>query len=265
MRAVWATDIHLNFLTSEERETFYSSILKQSPDAVFITGDIAEAPTVESLLREMTQFIRKPLYFVLGNHDFYYSSIPVVRKSVRQFCDAHRYLTYLSGNGIVELSKTTALVGHDGWGDGRLGNYAQSPVRLSDNVFIEELAGLDYEDVTSQLRLLGDQSASDIQGPLRQALGSYQHIFFLTHVPPFKEACWYQGKVGNDDWLPFFTCKAIGDVLMRVMPDYPKCQLTVLCGHTHHAGTAQILPNLRVLTGQAEYGAPRIQEILDVA
>lgn len=265
MRAVWATDIHLNFLNSKERETFFSSILEQNPDALFITGDIAEAPTLEPLLMEMSQSIQIPLYFVLGNHDFYYSSIPQVRISLQKFCDAHQNLTYLSGNGIVQLTKKTALMGHDGWGDGRLGNYAQSPVRLSDNVLIQELEGLDYEKMIQKLRQFGDEAASAIQISLYEALDAYQHIIFLTHVPPFKEACWYQGRVGADDWLPFFTCKALGDALYEIMQEQEKCQLTVLCGHTHNAGIAQILPNLRVLTGSAEYGAPRVQQVLEIA
>lgn len=32
----------------------------------------------------------------------------------------------------------------------------------------------------------------------------------------------------------------------------------VLCGHTHGEGEALVLPNLRVQTGGADYGAPRI-------
>jgi len=265
MRSVWATDIHLNFLGSEERETFFSSIRGHNPDILFITGDIAEAPTLESHLKEMMRSIEKPIYFVLGNHDFFYSSIPQVRSSIEQLCETHQNLTYLSDNGIVELTKTTALIGHDGWGDGRHGNYARSPVRLRDNVLIQELAGLDYEELILKLRQLGEEAASAIQEPLQHALNSYQHLIFLTHVPPFKEACWYQGKIGEDDWLPFFTCKAVGDVLYEVMQEQQKCQLTVLCGHTHHAGVAQILPNLRVLTGSAEYGAPQVQQVLEIA
>ena len=40
--------------------------------------------------------------------------------------------------------------------------------------------------------------------------------------------------------------------------------ITVLCGHTHHAGFVQPRPNLRVITGSAEYGAPCIQETFDL-
>ncbi len=41
-------------------------------------------------------------------------------------------------------------------------------------------------------------------------------------------------------------------------------QMTVLCGHTHGSGDAQILPNLRVLTGGAVYGRPGVQRVIEV-
>jgi hypothetical protein len=40
--------------------------------------------------------------------------------------------------------------------------------------------------------------------------------------------------------------------------------MSVLCGHTHGAGEARILPNLDVKTGGAEYGGPSLQELLFV-
>jgi Icc protein len=38
----------------------------------------------------------------------------------------------------------------------------------------------------------------------------------------------------------------------------------VLCGHTHGEGDINILPNLRVVTGGARYGAPIFQSNLDL-
>ena len=75
MRAAWTTDIHLNFLKEKRRKVFFREISAQNPDMVFITGDIAEAPTLSFHLQEMAECIQKPLYFVLGNHDYYYGSI----------------------------------------------------------------------------------------------------------------------------------------------------------------------------------------------
>ncbi len=264
MRAAWATDIHLNFLSEQKRRGFFDSISGQNPDAVFITGDIAEAPTLNFHLQEMVDAIQKPLYFVLGNHDYYYGSIATVREETEKLCQTRQELTYLVGNQVIELTKNTALVGHDGWGDGCLGNIKQTPVRLNDFRLIQELTGLEYGKLIDRLRELGNEAAASIKDTLSKALDSYEQVIFLTHVPPFKESCWYEGQVGNDDWLPFFTCKAVGDVLQELIKSRTSSQLTVLCGHTHHEGVAQILSNLRVLTGSAEYGVPHVQDVLEI-
>lgn len=264
MRVVWATDIHLNFLRPHERAIFYSSIQDKQPDAVFITGDIAEAPCLRELLQEIRQAMDVPLYFVLGNHDFYHGSIETVRREIQDWCLTQPGLTYLSSSGLIELTPKTVLIGHDGWGDGRFGNYERSPVRLSDQEVIRDFQSLDRDAVLAKLHALGDESALQLREVLTKALDSYEQIMCLTHVPPFKEACWYQGKMGNDDWLPYFACKATGDVLLEMAQVRPDCHLTVLCGHTHHAGTIQMLPNLYVKTGSAEYGQPHVEEILTI-
>jgi 3',5'-cyclic AMP phosphodiesterase CpdA len=264
MRVVWATDIHLNFLGGAGRASFYSSIRDHQPDAVFVTGDIAEAPSLVPLLDEMRRAIQVPLYFVLGNHDFYYGSISQVRTSLKNYCQDQSGLIYLSTAGLVELTPTTVLVGHDGWGDGRYGNYHLSPVRLSDQELIADFQDLDRDAVLAKLHALGDEAAWSLRERFTIALASYRHVICLTHVPPFKEACWYQGKMGNDDWLPYFACQAVGDVLLNVSGERPESHITVLCGHTHHAGIVQLRPNLRVITGSAEYGAPSIQNTFEL-
>lgn len=99
---------------------------------------------------------------------------------------------------------------------------------------------------------------------LPDALARFQHVVVITHVPPFRESCWHEGKISGDDWLPFFSCKAVGDALVEAMKAAPDRMMTVLCGHTHGGGEAQILPNLRVLTGGARYGQPAIQQVLEL-
>ena len=49
------------------------------------------------------------------------------------------------------------------------------------------------------------------------------------------------------------------------MLEYPEKHMTVLCGHTHSPGQAQILNNLEVLTGKSSYGEPEVQQIVEVA
>jgi len=81
----------------------------------------------------------------------------------------------------------------------------------------------------------------------------------------FRDATWHQQQISDDNWLPHFSCKAVGDALRHAAESNPGCQMLVLCGHTHGGGEAQILDNLRVLTGEAEYGRPEVQRILQIA
>jgi predicted phosphohydrolase len=264
MRAAWVTDIHLDFMNHAECEEFFASIVWESPDVIFVTGDISIAPSLLSHLDAMSLALSKPIYFVLGNHDFYRGSITDVRTAVRRHLHGHPLLTYLPEAGIVPLTPSTALVGHDGWGDSRYGNYATSSVELNDHRYIEELIGLTPSQLQKRLMRLGDEAALYLRQTLPQACDQFSHVILLTHVPPFRESCWYQGQVSNDEWLPFFACQAVGDVLLETMRARPQCQLSVYCGHTHNSGIAHMLPNLTVFTGAAEYGVPQVNAVIEV-
>lgn len=264
MRLAWVTDIHLNFLDDAGMAAFCASLAAADPDALLVGGDIAEADSLEAALRRLLRAVEKPVYFVLGNHDFYGSSISAVRAAMTRLCRSETRLTYLSQAGVVKLTPRTALLGHDGWGDGRLGDYAASTVRMSDHHLIEELTGLDRAELQQRLMRLGDEAADHLGPRLSAALEAYEEVILLTHVPPFREACWYQGRTTDDNWAPFFTCQAVGDLLRETMGGRPDRRLTLLCGHTHSAGRVEILPNLLVLTGRADYGAPELQQVLDV-
>ena len=257
-RAVWLTDPHLNFLTEDKVQQFLQSLARRTPDTLLITGDIAEAPTLLSYLDQIHAAISCPIYFVLGNHDYYFGALRDVRQRVAEFCRHHPRMIWLTERDAEELAPGVGVVGHDGWADARLGDYVRSLVTMHDHHLIAELAGLSKADRWPVLRALGDEAAAHLRRVLPQALQCYPHVFVLTHVPPMREACWYQGQISDDEWLPHFTCAAAGEVIRQVLAAFPQRRCTVLCGHTHSPGECQPLPNLRVLTGAAEYGAPGI-------
>src|SRR5262249_31586538 len=188
----WITDLHLNFLPPPQVSTFLDSVNQLPVDAVMLGGDISEAPRLLLDLSEMSARVRKPIYFVLGNHDFYKSSIATVRTQVAGLSARMPNLTWLSGTQVVELSAATALVGHDGWGDGTLGSFDEA-VMLNDDLQIEELTTFDKHSLFKKLRELGEEAADHVRGTLTAALGKYRNICLLTHVPPFRESCWHEG------------------------------------------------------------------------
>ena len=263
-RLAWVTDIHLDFLKPDQIQTFCREVNEHCPDALLIGGDIGTARSISSYLLTIKNELSCPIYFVLGNHDYYHGSINNVRQQMEADCKQSDYLNWLPLAGVVELTEQTCLIGHDGWGDGRFGDYQNSTVMLNDYRLIDELAGLDPNERLTVLNKLGNEAAAYLRIQLQSALDHYQNIIVLTHVPPFKEACWYQGEVANDNWLPHFSCKAVGEVLEEFMLKQPDRTMTVLCGHTHNAGVAEILPNLLVKTGTADYGNPQLQEVLDI-
>jgi len=269
MRLAWATDIHLNFLTTMGRRRFLESIREQA-DALVVTGDIAESNSLVATLMVMETLVGMPIYFVLGNHDFYRGSVAGTRSAVAEMIHGSKTMVYLSQTGVVELTPHTGLVGHDGWADGRLGDLDGSDAIMNDFLLIDELNHwrghytLDKPALRQALQALGDEAAAYLKRVLATAATQYPKVIVATHVPPSREAAWYQGRPSADDYLPFFSCKAVGDVLVDVAQLHPNCQILVLCGHTHGGGEIQAAENLRVVTGQAEYGKPEIQQIIDV-
>jgi 3',5'-cyclic AMP phosphodiesterase CpdA len=261
-RLAWATDIHLNFVRGDVR-AFCEQLRSVSPDALIITGDISEAPTLARHLGELDRALWMPTWIVLGNHDFYGGSFRAVRAEVGNLCRNSKRLRYLPGEGVVWLGGEVAMVGHDGWADGRLGDFLRSQVVLNDYFMIDDLAGLDVKKRREKLHKLGDEAAAHFRRVLPRALDRYRNVIVATHVPPFREACFHEGKIADDEHLPHFACAALGEALRQVMRARPEQRMLVLCGHTHSRGEARILPNLLVRTGGAIYGQPGLADVVD--
>jgi 3',5'-cyclic-AMP phosphodiesterase len=263
-RIAWLTDIHLNFLLAEQVRAFLLSIARLRPDAVLISGDIGEAHNVCEYLELARELVPAPIYFVLGNHDYYHGSITEVRSRVAEFCAERPGLVYLTQQGVVELTPHVALVGHDGWADAREGAYDRSLVSMMDFRLIAELYGLTKQARRKVLEALGDEAAAHVRRVLPLALERQREAVLLTHVPPLRAACWHEGRISDDDWAPHFTCRAVGDAILEVMAARPDKRLTVLCGHTHGQGECQPLANVQIITGGAEYGNPAISRLLEL-
>jgi predicted phosphohydrolase len=265
MHLAWLTDIHLNFLSPPQFERFTAAVRDTNADVILITGDVSHAPHLEWHLKQLQRAWGRPVYFVLGNHDFYGSTISGIRALARQLSRESHWLRWLTDIGLVELTPTVALVGHEGWADGRIGDYFGSQAMLNDYILIRDLSGLSKEELLRRLNNLGDEAAAHFRLWLPRALEKHQHVYVATHVPPFREASWHEGGISSDDYLPFFTCKAVGDALVEIMTAHPTREATVLCGHTHGRGEIQVLSNLKVLTGGADYGKPEVQRVFEIA
>jgi Icc protein len=264
-RVAWVSDLHLNFCRAKKLEAFLALLAAEKPDALLVGGDTGEADSIEGYLRILARRLAVPVFFVLGNHDFYGGSVAGVRQRIEALAKGSSDLHWLSRMAAVEIASGVGLVGHGAWADGGYGDYAGSRVRLSDHWLIEDLAGQDWAGRLRVMEALGGEAAAHLRWVLPEALERFASVIFLTHVPPFQEATWYEGRISDPDYLPHFSCKSTGEVLFEEALRRPDRRLLVLCGHTHSPGRARLLPNLVVLTGAAVYGAPAVERILDLS
>jgi len=273
MKLAWLTDIHLNFcdeptverLACEVRaaRSGESDSAEGAVDAVVITGDIAEAPSVLDGLVNLRRRFERPIYFVLGNHDYYRGSIYQVRDRLAAACRQDEGLCFLTASGPVSLSSDVALIGHDGWGDARAGDFENSTVRLNDYYLIDELRMRTDDLLKEQLRSLGAEAAAHVRSQLTAALADHEEVVLATHVPPLAGACWYEGRTTNDNWAPHFVCQAVGETILAVMAEHPDRQLTALCGHCHSPGVCQPADNVTIYTAGAVYAQPTVAGVID--
>jgi predicted phosphohydrolase len=263
MKLGWATDVHFNFMERSDVDRFCEIVRHSGINSLLLGGDIAEAEDVAGWLELLDTQLNLPIYFVLGNHDYYEGSISGVRRQMNEL--RLQSVKWLPTSGCISLSSDIGLVGHGGWGDARHGDFEHSPVILSDYLLIEELRDtVDVNDLADdftnrhalkqKLKSLGVDSAKTLRPHLATAVDKFKKVIVLTHVSPFPESCWYNNQISDDNWLPGFTCKAMGDLLLEFAEVNPVCDMTVLCGHTHGGGHARLLPNLEIFTGEAKYG-----------
>ncbi len=264
MRLCWLTDIHLNFLKEPGQLAFAREVRDAAPDAVLITGDISEAPSVVDTVGMLARETEAEIYYVLGNHDFYRGSID----KVRERCRRSKAGTYLQGRSAVELGDGVGLVGVDGWGDGRFGRPRESDLLFTDWYLIRDFGAVSaIRNVDERLRLVGEQGAecaACLLESLDDAAQRFDHVLILTHVPPFAEAAGQNGSATAELWIPWLGCQATGEVIAQVADGYPDVTFEVLCGHIHVERVTHPLPNVVVSSGAATYRAPAIQRVWDV-
>lgn len=262
MKLIWVSDIHLNFLMKDEhsRDDFYRHIKEAEGDGVLITGDIAESHNVVMFITEMEERTGLPVHFVLGNHDFYGSSVLAVKQSVK-------HLRYLPKNMGTPLSDDTILIGVDGWGDCRNGDYENSNLTMSDWLYIDDLRKEYVKGMgplKKQLMKLADMDAKKLERRVLKAVKSFKKIIIATHVPPLKEVCLNAGRKSTPSGLPFFSSKCLGESIVPIAKKHPNIDFLWLSGHTHSRAKYKPCNNLQSKVAKADYYYPQIEETFNV-
>jgi len=258
MGLLWLSDLHLDRATPAGWARFLKTIRENGPNTAILTGDTSHAKRLVADLERLSGELGGALHFVLGNHDHYGGSVGEVRDAVIALGRREPRLAWLPPAGVVELSDGRALVGVDGWADGRLGDPLTTPIVLNDDRLIAELAG--HDDRRARIvvrRTLADADANRLATLLRRAIeAGHREIVVATHVPPFVESLPAGSRIADPAWYPLLVSAATGQVLQTFAERHPEVRLDVLAGHSHRASDVLIQPNLRVRVAPARYGAP---------
>lgn len=258
----WASDLHLDHADGAAIASLHAALRRGPSLPVILTGDLSTAPRLVTDLLDLAGAAGAPLWFVLGNHDHYHGSVGAVRDAVIALGETHPSIQWLPPAGVVTLDPMTALIGVDGWADGRAGNPLTTPLVLNDDRLIAEVAA--QPDRLSRLavkRALADADAGRLATLLERAAPDYRRLVVATHVPPFVEALPASGRLSRPEWHPLLVAGATGATLRRFAVDHPDHQLTVLAGHSHAAREVTLLPNLQVRVAAARYGSPTVATI----
>ncbi len=267
-KIAWATDTHLDFIDGESLLRFAAHLVEHDPAGVILTGDISNSKQLIYHLSVIERVVQRPIYFVLGNHDYFGSDIVGVRKAVHELINVSQMLKYLSDVPYVPLSSKTALLGHDCWYDAAVGNVLGSTAKMNDWFLIREFGQNDSGNLrqyAAVAKKLAHEGAVHVMTGIKAAVRYYSNIVIATHFPPFLSAYPKENRINDPNLLPWYTSKVLGDVLLDAARTYKNVNFTVLCGHVHEAWNGRVEKNLEVRLGGAKYGAPMLSGYMEVA
>jgi predicted phosphodiesterase len=275
MKLDWITDPHVNHLKgAPELIKFADRLHARKSDGLLITGDIGESHNICDLLTILSGAYQRPIYFVLGNHDYYGDWMAATHEKVQAVCGCvpEGILNWLPMSGPIQLTEDTTIIGHGGFYDGQCGEGAGTEMGMYDFKLkggIPDLAeALMYgtHQLFDKLLQLGTTCANFLEHQIHEAVqDKTRRVLILTHVPPFHEASHFRGRPSDKRSAPFYVNKSMGDMLRRVTAEYPHVTFDVYAGHTHGKRHYQAEENLNVFVGSARYARqPTFQKTIEV-
>ncbi len=264
-KLIWLTDLHLDRAAGEDRTRLLKELSSRDYDAVVITGDIATATSVCDHLESLAAACSpRPVYFVLGNHDFYFAPMSQTYDRVASLCRAIPNLIHLQNSGPVSLGRHAILIGHHAWPDARSGHGSNTVINSPDHWQIPDFQDLSREEQFRKMEILGRQATNAIRIGLLSALRQRKQVVVATHVPPFPSTVHYNGRICGDTHMPHFSNSSFGAMLIGIAKRnrHRHQRITVLSGHTHSPITETILANIQAHVGGAWKGTSEAPNIL---
>lgn len=259
------SDLHLDKASYSAKTKFLQSLRATSANTVLITGDISVAGSLIGHLEEIAKACgNRSVVFCPGNHDYYGSSLKDVDDAIDTLCADHSSLIVLGKGEIIQLSKSMALVGHRGWFDGLAGSGSKTRVESPDRYLIDDFNKLGRTAYFRALGQLGIESADYFRKVLPMALSRYRKVLVATHVPPFVQGVLYDGKGCVWNRQPYFSNRALGNLLWRLSENFPDGRIEVFAGHTHSAASLEVRPGLSMHVTAAKPGKPGVGKLITI-
>lgn len=270
MKIAWLTDIHVDSLCNINVDTtrfkdLLRNVVPIDTNATLITGDISHAGSLVYTLSVIESVLQHPVYYVLGNHDFWGSSFDSVRHEAAQLNAISTYLKYVPASGSVRLTETTMLVAVDGWYDASASDPFESRFLMNDWPNIRDIRESSVTpSLVKKCQEFSRASVVQLHKYLLDIIrGGCKNVIVATHVPPFAEAHRYKGKQPSET-MCWYVNSMLGTLLQNAAKTHPGVNFTVFCGHTHERCDVSIANNLHVHVGAAEYGVLKLQDVIEV-
>lgn len=213
MQAAYFSDLHLDVKDSSIFKKIESFVKKNDLKTAFVTGDISNGIQITSHLKQLSKIIPQ-IYFILGNHCYYFSSIWRVEDQIQNLTPVYSNLHWLTGLPPIELNADTALIGSEGWTASKSGLE-----RLSlESLIVEEFKDLKFEEFQLFKNTI-------LEYKLKQASKKYKNVICLTHFPPI----W-----NTQNLFDFYFKRYNVNSGLKHILDQQDLNIKVYSGHTHN-------------------------------
>ena len=223
-------------------------VLDANADAIWLTGDIGEPPSNYNFLDKLLSIYKKPVLFVLGNHDFYAYKINEMKDLMVKLTNKYPHAVYLSKHpGIYQGQHL--IMGMDCWA--HTGSEPLDSMTWDCDAIVD-LNASDSVILQSQLNQLAKLDADRlIHKALRQIDLKTQKVSILTHVPPIDaEHGKFAVKPLQKNRSVFYS-EALSQVLHELGLRFSSIPFNVYSGHIHQSLRYQISDNIVGQVGRA--------------
>lgn len=260
---IWITDPHINNMFPWQKYSFINKIQnEEKPKGVLISGDVSGGPLLSYDLKLLAK-TNIPIYFVLGNHAFWWSSFDKTHKRVRKLTSKYPNLIWLEDKEIVPLDDEICLIGAEDWysadvGDSKWLKYTFDWFMIKDFRQMNSM-----EERINAFREIADRGVKNIEHKLKKALElDYKTIYILLHYPPFIEATRDEFSTFGKFWLPYNSNIRMGKAIVNIMKDYKNKHVHILAGHSHEPIFIRASRSVDCQIGEGRYlGIPHSQKI----